>query len=429
MQYALVKCTYKGGRQEEHSEYLLLAEKRIAEFMARSSYTTPLGRKVQIEIKSLLMMQGEQLREMTVRHHLLPTQDNIPTVIYNAVSTTYGTGVNAVIPGHDIDSLKVASAYPHLEKAGCVDTQGRLRGMEGVQGLNGLDVREDATSDTVLKTLERAGALFRSFKYQNTYLKENKTGERILMLTKDSWFMRVGDRLKMRCLQELAHVKYVPGLNLKSTEETHKDHQELMRGRKKGGGKQEDFDAYYFNIVEEINEFNDWCISEDAMWGIPIPYFVKTDGSEEVLMDNEVVSHVAEVFRRHGGSDAWYRLPIEELLPNRYKPLAGKLEKGDQVFDVWFDNALSWNYVLGGESDFHERNQVAVDLKSRLRELADAPEDAQLPGQQILKMLKYDSKEESDSRAVAKGDGSSSGKKLSMKDYLAAKKKSKQPST
>lgn len=317
----MVKCTYKNQKGDvTGDEYLLLAEKRIAEFMARSSYTTPLGKKVQIEIKTLLMMLGDQLKEMIVRHPLLPTHDSIPTVIFNAVSSTYGTGVNAVIPGHDIDSLKVSSVYNHIEKSGCLDTNGTLQ-MPLIPGLNGLDVRKEESSDTVIKTLEKAGGLFRSFKYQNSFLKDSKSGERVLMLTKDSWFMRVGDRLKMRCLQELAHVKYVPGLNLKSTEETHKDFEALKRNRK-NNQKREDFDAYYFNIVEEVNEFNDWCISEDALWGIPIPFFIKTDGSGEVLLDNEIISHVANVFRLHGGSDAWYRLPIEELLPPRYRPQA-----------------------------------------------------------------------------------------------------------
>ena len=56
-------------------------------------------------------------------------------------------------------------------------------------------------------------------------------------------------------------MKYVPPLNLKSTEETHEELERLKRGRKRAA---EDIDSYYFNIVEEINEFNDWCISEDA---------------------------------------------------------------------------------------------------------------------------------------------------------------------
>jgi hypothetical protein len=39
--------------------------------------------------------------------------------------------------------------------------------------------------------------------------------------------MRVTDKLKMRCLQELAHVKYVPSLNLRTTEETHMEAERL----------------------------------------------------------------------------------------------------------------------------------------------------------------------------------------------------------
>lgn len=203
-------------------------------------------------------------------------------------------------------------------------------------------MKDEKTNVYILKLLEESGRLFRSFKYQNTIYKEKSTEERVIMLTKDSWFLRVTDRLKMRCLQELAHVKYTPALNLKTTEETHKDF-EALKAKK---GAAEDVDAYYFNLVEEVNEFNDWCISEDSTWGIPIPYFTYRD-TGEVLMDAEITRHVAGIYKREGGSDAWYTLSNEELLPPRYKGEAGKLTKGDQVFDVWFDSALSWGYVLG----------------------------------------------------------------------------------
>lgn len=64
----------------------------------------------------------------------------------------------------------------------------------------GLNVKDAKTNDFVLRALEQDGMLFRSFKYQNSYFKDSKTGERIVMLTKDSWFMRVAEKLMMRCL-------------------------------------------------------------------------------------------------------------------------------------------------------------------------------------------------------------------------------------
>ena len=49
------------------------------------------------------------MKDLVVRHPLIPHKNHIPTLIYNEVTSSYGTGINAVIPGHDIDSLKVAS--------------------------------------------------------------------------------------------------------------------------------------------------------------------------------------------------------------------------------------------------------------------------------------------------------------------------------
>jgi hypothetical protein len=116
----------------------------------------------------------------------------------------------------------------------------------------GLDVSDTPAANLfVLKALEQSRLLFRSFKYQNAFLRESKTGERIFMLTKDSWFLRVNEKLMMRCLQELAHVRYVPGLNLKTTEETHRDMERLKKNK---GKIQGDFEAYYINLVEEISK-------------------------------------------------------------------------------------------------------------------------------------------------------------------------------
>lgn len=83
-------------------------------------------------------------------------------------------------------------------------------------------------------------------------------------------------------------------------------------------------------------------------------------------MDAEIVRHVASVFRTHLGSDAWFTLPIADLLPVRYKDLASKLVKGDQVFDVWFDNSLSWDYAL--TQDAHSDNQTTVEIQQILKQ-------------------------------------------------------------
>ena len=97
----------------------------------------------------------------------------------------------------------------------------------------------------------------------------------------------------------------------------------------------------YFNIAEELVDFNEWCISEKSYWGIPVPYFINKNTGKTII-DEDIILHVTKVFKEQGGSDAWYRLTTKELLPDSYKDQASELIKGDEVFDVWFDKSLSW---------------------------------------------------------------------------------------
>jgi isoleucyl-tRNA synthetase len=103
--------------------------------------------------------------------------------------------------------------------------------------------------------------------------------------------------------------------------------------------------SYYLNVVEELNDFSEWCISEHGVWGLPIPYFVRHD-TGEVLMDAEIIRHVADVFKNNQGADAWYHLPVHDLLPPKYRDISSNYIKGNQIFDCWFDNSLSWDYAL-----------------------------------------------------------------------------------
>ena len=120
-------------------------------------------------------------------------------------------------------------------------------------------------------------------------------------------------------------------------------------------------------MAEELNDFDEWGISERGVWGIPIPFFVRHD-TEEILYDSEIARHVSEVFRKQGGSDAWYKLSVEELLPPRYKSQAPHLSKGRQIFDVWFDNSMSWDFAL--LKDAHSINEMSQSINSGLPQLS-----------------------------------------------------------
>ena len=88
----------------------------------------------------------------------------------------------------------------------------------------------------------------------------------------------------------------------------------------------------------------DWCISRQRSWGVPIAFF-RVKATKEVILDEKVLNFVAMIFEQQG-CDAWYDLPIEQLLypGSGYKP--EELEKITDVLDVWFDSGSTWYATL-----------------------------------------------------------------------------------
>ena len=58
---------------------------------------------------------------------------------------------------------------------------------------------------------------------------------------------------------------------------------------------------------------------------------------------------------------------MEDLLPEQYKYLAAQLDKGTQVFDVYFDTGLSWDFALA--QDFHSNNDLTPQINTHLEDL------------------------------------------------------------
>jgi isoleucyl-tRNA synthetase len=88
----------------------------------------------------------------------------------------------------------------------------------------------------------------------------------------------------------------------------------------------------------------EWCISRQRHWGVPIPVFYPNDGGEPLLTP-ESVAHVAALVRQHG-TDCWWSLPIEDLLPPSHRAQAAKYTRGSDTMDVWFDSGCSWRAVV-----------------------------------------------------------------------------------
>ena len=107
-------------------------------------------------------------------------------------------------------------------------------------------------------------------------------------------------------------------------------------------------------ISSMVRDRNDWCISRQRRWGVPIPIFYCKDCGEP-LIEKDAMHAVSELFRAEG-SDAWYIKEAEEILPAGTKCKkcgCTSFTKERDIMDVWFDSGVTHAAVCDTRDYLH----------------------------------------------------------------------------
>ncbi|WP_315788201.1 isoleucine--tRNA ligase [Fischerella sp. JS2] len=295
LNYAVVEVT--SPREDVGFKYLIVA----ADLVDRLSATleTPLTVKATVK--------GKDLEHSTYRHPLYDRES--PIVIGgDYVTTESGTGLVHTAPGHGQEDYIVGQRYG-LPILAPVDDNGNFTAEAGQ--FAGLNVLGDG-NQAVIDALTSAGSLLKEEPYIHKYPYDWRTKKPTIFRATEQWFASV-EGFREEALKAIASVRWIPA-----------------QGENR--------------ITPMVADRSDWCISRQRSWGVPIPVFYD-EASGEPLLNEETIAHVQAIIAEKG-SDAWWELSVEELLPQTYCNNGRTYRKGTDTMDVWFDSGSSWASVL-----------------------------------------------------------------------------------
>ncbi|WP_348228198.1 isoleucine--tRNA ligase [Trichocoleus desertorum] len=251
-------------------------------------------------------LKGQALEHSTYRHPLFDRESPI-VVGGDYVTTESGTGLVHTAPGHGQDDYQVGLRYG-LPVFAPVDDNGDFTEEAGpFAGLNVLGPGNQA----VIDALQAANSLLKEEPYVHKYPYDWRTKKPTIFRATEQWFASVSG-FREAALEAIASVQWIPA-----------------QGENR--------------ITSMVAERSDWCISRQRNWGVPIPVFYD-EATREPLLTEETIAHVQAIFAEKG-SDAWWELPVEELLPETYRNNGRSYRKGTDTMDVWFDSGSSWAAV------------------------------------------------------------------------------------
>ena len=261
---------------------------------------------------------GSFYENMLASHPFLPKTSRLLLADY--VTMDSGTGCVHTAPGFGADDYLTCKRYG-MDMVVPVDDQGRHTDYAGKYA----GLKTDESNPIILNDMRDSGVLFASEDIVHSYPHCWRCKHPIIFRATPQWFCSV-DSFKEEAVKACENVRWLPAWG-----------QERM--------------------ASMIRERADWCISRQRRWGLPIPVFYCSDCGKPVCTDESIES-VAAIFEEHG-SNAWFELEAEELLPQGFKcPHCGgtHFTKETDTLDGWFDSGSTHFAAMKRDQGFWPAN-------------------------------------------------------------------------
>lgn len=272
--------------------------------------------------------KGQEAEHLVAKHPIYDRDSLI--ILGDYVTTESGTGLVHTAPGHGEDDFIIGKKYG-LDVLCPVDEKGVFT--DEAPGFEGLFY--DAANKEITEKLSENGALLALNFITHSYPHDWRTKKPTIFRATNQWFASIKD-FREEILAEIKRINWVP----------------------KWG------ETRLFNMVRDRE---DWCISRQRIWGVPIPVFYGEDRTP--IINDETITHVANLFREHG-SNIWFDWEASDLLPEGFQSEHspnGTFTKEMDIMDVWFDSGSSHQGVLEGRPELQRPADVYLEGSDQYR--------------------------------------------------------------
>ncbi len=292
---------------ESDGEYFIIADELVESVMKAAKRDS---------FNKVTSFYGSDLELIRCAHPFIDRESVI--ILGDHVTLDAGTGCVHTAPGHGLEDYIACQQYKDIPIIVPVDEKGYLNELAGE--FSGLYYEK--ANAKIIDKLTELNALFAVEEIIHQYPHCWRCHDAIVYRAAEQWFASV-DAIKDDAVKAIQGVTWLP----------------------KWG---ED------RITGMVQDRNDWCISRQRTWGVPIPIFYCEECGKE-LINADTIKAVSAVFAEKGSS-AWYEMPAEEILPaGTVCPVCGcnHFTKEKDIMDVWFDSGSSHTAVLEVKEGLH----------------------------------------------------------------------------